>query len=112
MSDSTSAYGEAADSILEHAQAVVRLGQRDLDGDDYAAALAQHVHAIRLVAAAHVDPMLDRAFFRQLRQAAAQSGALFVLFEDGIVQLVIDSARGQHRFDLLSPAQIERRGYD
>lgn len=111
------AYTETADSIVEHARAIARLDARALGADAYADTVARHVHAMRVLAAAHVDPALDRAFFKALQAAAAGAAGVQVRFVDGIAHVIVDAAAGgvrtrPHRFDLLSPAQVERRGDD
>jgi hypothetical protein len=72
------------------------------------------VHAMRVLATAHVDPTLDRVFLKELKAASSRVDDVFVHFADGVASVIVDNAVGgrtrQHRFDLLSPAQIERRG--
>ena len=46
----TGIYTEVAESILEHATTIARLDADALGADEYAAAYATRVHAIRLVA--------------------------------------------------------------
>lgn len=103
----TDPLAELADSILDQAQAL-RRDARDPD------AVARHMHAMRVLAAAHVDPALDRGFYRELKAASLQRDGVFVHFVDGVVNLIVDAADAsvQHRFDLVSPAQLERRGYE
>lgn len=106
---------ETAQSVIEQAQAIARLDPIAAGAAAYEAAAAGHVRAARVLAAPHVDPMLDRAFHRALQAAAANADGVYVHFADGVAQLIVDArAAGarQHRFDLLSPAQIERRGDD
>lgn len=112
MPTSPSPYTETAESIVEHACAITRLDALALGETAYADAVAGHVQAMRVLAAAHVDPTLDRGFFKELRSAATRADGVFVHFVDGAVNIIIDARTRQHRFDLLSPAQIERRGED
>lgn len=106
-------YAETAESILEHAQAIMRLDPRETGrAEAFDDAYRRHVHAMRVLAAPHVDPSLDRVFYKELRAAFAGTSGASVHFEDGIIHVIVDSACQQHRFDLLSPSQIERRGYD
>ncbi|MFC0676767.1 hypothetical protein ACFFGH_02720 [Lysobacter korlensis] len=110
---SDNSYAETAESILEHAEAITRLDPRGTEpADAYDEAYRRHVHAMRVLAAPHVDPSLDRVFLKELRTAFAGGSGASVHFEDGIVHVIVDSAHRQHRFDLLSPSQIDRRGYD
>ncbi|GHA83474.1 hypothetical protein [Cognatilysobacter bugurensis] len=106
---------ETAESVIEHAQAIARLDPTPIGADAYDARVAGHVHAARVLAAAYVDPTLDRAFHRALQAAAGASDGVYVQFADGVAQLIVDprhQAARQHRFDLLSPAQVQRRGDD
>jgi hypothetical protein len=106
---------ETAQSVIEQAHAIARLDPARTGARAYAAAVADHVRAARVLAAPHVDPALDRAFHRALQSAAAPSEGVFVHFADGIAQLIVDprcAGACQHRFDLLSPRQIDRRGDD
>lgn len=105
----TDPTADTAHSVIEQAQAIALLDPASAD------AVARHVRAARVLAAPHVDPQLDRGFFRALQAAAAAADGVYVHFSDGAAQLIVDTRRGdarQHRFDLLSPAQIERRGED
>lgn len=106
---------ETAQSVIEQAHAIARLDPATGGAGAYAAAVAQHVRAARVLAAPHVDPSLDRAFHRALQSAAAAVEGVYVHFSEGVAQLIVDprsAAARQHRFDLLSPAQIERQGDD
>lgn len=105
-------YTDTAESIVEHACAIARLDASELGEAACAGAVADHVHAMRVLATAHVDPVLDRAFFKELKAVSSRADGVFVHFADGVAGVIVDSATGggQHRFDLLSPAQIERRG--
>lgn len=107
-------YTDTAESIVEHACAITRLDAHALGEAAYAERVAGHVHAMRVLATAHVDPTLDRAFFKALQAVSARADGVFVRFADGVVNVIVDNTGGQrprqHRFDLLSPAQIERRG--
>lgn len=105
------AYTETADAIVDHAQSIARL--RPARGEcAYAEAVAGHVHSMRVLAAAHVDPVPDRAFLKALQAAASRADGVFVRFEDGVVQVFVDPhdpAARQQRFELVSPAQAARR---
>lgn len=106
------AYIETAESVVEHALAITRLDARQLGEAGHAAAVATYVHAMRLLAAAHVDPSLDRAFHKALMSAVARAPGVAVRLVDGVLGVIVDGADRQHRFALLSPAQVERRGED
>lgn len=112
MPPSPNPYTDTAESIVEHACAITRLDARTLGEPAYAEAVAGHVHAMRVLATAHVDPMLDRAFFKELKSVSTRADGVFVHFVDGVVNVIVDGRTRQHRFDLLSPSQIERRGED
>lgn len=106
---------ETAASVIEQAQAIGRLDPAAAGAEAYETAVAEHVRAARVLAAPHVDPALDRAFHRALQAAAAAADGVYVQFADGLVQLIVDARTAgapQHRFDLASPAQVERRGDD
>lgn len=104
------AYTDTADSIVEHAQAITRLDARELGETAYTDTVARHVHAIRVLATAYVDPILDRAFFKELKAASLRADGVHVHFAEGVVGVIVDGRARQHRFALLSPAQFERRG--
>jgi len=106
----TQSYTETTDAIVEHAISITRLDGRRLDQSEYDARYAHHVHAMRLLAAPHVDPSLDRAFLKAMTAAAAGVHGVAVRLVEGSLGVIVDSADRQHRFGLLSPAQIERRG--
>jgi hypothetical protein len=112
MTRTTNPYTDTAESIVEHAQAITRLDARALGETAYRDTVARHIHAMRVLATAHVDPMLDRAFFKELKAVSSRADGVFVHFTDGVVNIIVDPAAGgrQHRFDLLSLAQAERRG--
>lgn len=113
MSLSAASYRDTADSIIDHARSIARLDARTPGEAAYAGTVAGHVHAMRVLAAAHVDPALDRAFFKALKEASAQADGVFVQFDDGVVHVIVDGTvpgARQHRFDLVSPAQAGRRG--
>lgn len=107
-------YTDTAESIIEHACAITRLDAEALGEAVYAERVAGHVHAMRVLATPHVDPALDRAFFKELKAVSARTDGVFVRFADGVANVIVDNATGtrlrQHRFDLLSPAQVERHG--
>jgi len=106
----THPYIETAESIVEHALAITRLDGRELGADEYDTRYAHHLHAMRLLAAPHVDPSLDRAFLKAITTAAAGAPGVAVRLVDGRLGVIVDSADRQHRFELLSPAQADRRG--
>lgn len=111
----TDPTADTAQSVIEQAHAIARLDPAATGAGAYEAAVARHIRAARVLAAPHVDPSLERAFHRALQAAAATAEGVFVHFSEGIAQLIVDprcAGARQHRFDLLSPAQIERRGDD
>lgn len=110
MSSHARDYAETAESIIEHAQAMTALDASTLGEAAYTDTIDRHVHAMRVLAAPHVDPSLDRAFYKQLKAASAGSSGVFVHFDDGVIGVIVDTASRQHRFELLSPPQVERRG--
>jgi len=98
---------EIAESILEHAAAMTRLDAGAIGQAAYEAAFAIHLNAMRLVAVDHVDPQPDRQLLRQLRTLAGDVPGVFVgLDPDGAIQLLVDSASRQHRFNLWTRRQM------
>lgn len=110
MSSHASAYTEIAEAIVDHAVALTRLDVRTLGAAAYRNAVSDHIHSMRVLATPHVDPTPDRAFLKQLRATSAGVADVFVHFDDGVIAVIVDHRDGQHRFDLLSPAQVERLG--
>ena len=105
-------YTEVAESILEHAAAIVRLDADTLGADEYETAYATRVRSIRLVAMSYVDPQPDRELVRQLRTLSADVPGVFVHLVDGEVELIIDSASSQHAFKLWTRKQMQRNEED
>lgn len=101
-----STYAEIAESIVEHAESMTRLDARRLDAVAFDAAIAEHVHAIRVLALPHVDPLADRAFFKAIRAATPRVPGVFVHIPDGIVEFLVDTARGQVKFELLNAREL------
>lgn len=100
------AYSDTADAIVEHAEAMTRLDARRLGPAAFDAAIAEHVHAIRVLAVSYIDPVADRAFFRTLKAATLRVPGVFAHIPDGIVELIIDTARGQTRFQLWNAQEL------
>lgn len=105
-----SAFAEIADAIVDHAEAMTRLDARRLDAAAFDAAVADHVHAIRVLALPHVDPLADRAFFKALKAASLRARGVFVHIPDGIVEFLVDTARGQRRFVLWNAKEMREGG--
>lgn len=103
---------ETAESIVEHAEAMTRLDASRLDRAAFEAAIAERVHAIRLLAVAHVEPRADRAFFRALKAATLAVPGVFVHLPEGVVELLVDTPRGQVRFELWNAAELRNGGRD
>lgn len=103
-------YTDTADSIVEHAHAITRLDIEALGEAGADAALARHLQAMRVLAAAHVDPTPDRGFFKALKAATARTTGVFVHLDDGVIGFIVDHPQQQLRFELLSPRQLQRRG--
>lgn len=96
---------DTAQSIVEHAQALARLDPH-LPARAWNESVAAHVRTIRLLGAPHVDRAIDRAFYRALKAASMQAEGVFVHTPGGRVELLVDTRRGQQRFDLLAPAEL------
>jgi hypothetical protein len=105
-----SAYTETADSIVEHAEAMTRLDARRLDASAFDAAIAEHVHAIRVLAVSHIDPLADRAFFKVLKAATSRVPGVFAHIPEGIIELLVDTTRGQVRFELWNARELRDGG--
>lgn len=101
-----SSYSEIADAVIEHAEAIARLDARRLDAAAFDAAVAEHVRAIRVLAVSHVDPVADRVFFKALKAASLRTDGVFVHIPDGIVEFLVDTARGQQRFALWNAREL------
>ncbi|MGY4514921.1 hypothetical protein [Lysobacter sp. HA18] len=105
-----SAYSEIADAIVDHADAIARLDARRLDEAAFEASVAEHVHAIRVLAVSHIDPRADRAFFKAIKAATLRVAGVFVHIPDGIIEFIVDTARGQRRFDLWNAKELREGG--
>lgn len=107
MSRPADPYVEIAESLVDHARAIARLDARALGDAAFRQAVDEHVHAMRVLAAEHVDPQPDRRFFKAL--AAHAGDGVFVRFEDGVILMLVDHPVRQQRFELVSPTQAARR---
>ena len=107
-----STYSEIADALVEHAEAMTRLDARRLDAAGFDAAVAEHVRAIRVLAVSHVDPVADRAFFKAIKVASMRASGVFVHMPDGIVEFLVDTARGQVKFELWNARELREGGRD
>jgi hypothetical protein len=105
-----SAYNETADAIVDHAEAMTRLDARRLDARAFDDAVAEHVHAIRVLAVSHIDPLADRAFFKVLKAATRRAPGVFAHIPDGIIELLVDTARGQVAFELWNARELRDGG--
>lgn len=105
-------YTETADAIVEHAEAITRLNARRLDAAAFEAAVDEHVHAIRVLGVSYVDPLADRAFFKTLKAATLRAPGVFVHIPDGIIELIVETARGQRRFELWNARELRDGGRD
>jgi hypothetical protein len=104
------AYSETADAIVEHAEAMTRLDARRLDAAAFDAAIEEHIHAIRVLAVSYIDPLADRAFFRTLKAATLRMPGVFAHIPDGVIELIVDTARGQRRFGLWNARELREGG--
>jgi len=104
------AYSDTADAIVEHAEAMTRLDARRLDAAAFDAAVAEHQHAIRVLAVSHIDPLADRTFFKALKAASLRVPGVFAHIPDGIIELIVDTARGQRRFELWNARELREGG--
>ncbi|WP_133500435.1 hypothetical protein [Cognatilysobacter terrigena] len=107
-----SAYSEIADAIVDHAESIARLDARRLDAAAFDAAVDEHVHAIRVLAVSHIDPVADRAFFKAIKTATSRVTNVFVHIPDGIIEFLVDTARGQRRFELWNAKELRAGGRD
>ncbi|WP_462114976.1 hypothetical protein [Lysobacter xanthus] len=105
-----SAFSDTADAIVDHAEAIARLDPRRLDATAFDAALAAHVHAIRVLGMPHVEPHADRAFFKALKASSMRADGVYVHIPDGIVEFLVDTARGQARFALWNAREMREGG--
>lgn len=112
MSSNNNVYTELAESILEHAEAIARLDASRMDEAAYEAAYADHVAAMRSLAVPHMDPQPDFELVRKLRSLSSSFEGIYVHLADGAVQLIIDSANGQHKVKLWNRRQFERNEED
>lgn len=101
-------YTDIAESILEHAAVISRLDADVIGVAEYEATFASRVHAMRLLAVAHVDPQPDRKLVRQLRTLSGNFPGVFVQLADGAIRLVIDTASKQHKVNLWTRRQLLR----
>lgn len=106
------AFADTADAIVDHAEAIARLDARRLDAAAFDAAAAAHVHAIRVLALPHMDPHADRAFFKALKASTRRVEGVFVHIPEGIVEFLVETARGQWRFDLWNAREMREGGPD
>ncbi|GAB1596726.1 hypothetical protein [Lysobacter claricitrinus] len=105
-----SAYTDVAEAIVDHADAIARLSAQRLDATAFDAAIDEHVHAIRVLAVSHIDPLADRAFFKAIKLATSRVDGVFVHIPDGIIEFIIDTARGQRRFELWNAKELREGG--
>jgi hypothetical protein len=98
-------HDELAASIIEHAEAIAWLDPH-LPARDWNAALSGHVRAIRVLAASWVGAGVDRAFYKALKAASLRAAGVFVHTPGGRVEFLVDTRRGQHRFELLGPREL------
>ena len=107
-----SAYSEIADAIVDHAEAMTRLDARRLDAAAFDAAVAEHVHSIRVLAVSHIDPIADRAFFKAIKAATARAPGVYVHIPDGVIEFLVATPRGQQRFELWNARELREGGRD
>lgn len=99
------ALHDTADSIVEHAHSLARLDPH-LAARAWNEAVAAHVRGIRLLAAPHMGASIDRPFYKALKAASLQAEGVFVHTPGGRVEFLVETRRGQQRFDLLTPQQL------
>ena len=104
-----SAHDDVADSIVEHAASLARLDPH-MPARAWADAVATHIRTIRLLAAAYVGPSVDRPFYKALKAATLQAEGVFVHMPGGRVEFLVDTRRGQQRFELLSTQELRESG--
>ena len=95
-----SAHDDVADSIVEHAVSLSRLDPH-MPARAWADAVAAHVRTIRLLACAAMPGVVDRPFYRALKAATGRVEGVFVHTPGGRVEMLVDTRRGQQRFDLI-----------
>jgi hypothetical protein len=100
-----SAHEDTADSIVEHARSLATLDPH-MPARAWSTAVAVHVRTIRLLAAPYVDGAVDRPFYTALKAASLQVDGVFVHTPGGQVEMLVDTRRGQQRFELLSPQAL------
>lgn len=100
-----SAHEDTAESIVEHAAALARLDPH-LPARAWTSAVQAHVRTIRLLAAPYVDGAVDRPFYKALKAASLSAEGVFVHTPGGRVELLVDTRRGQQRFELLGPREL------
>jgi hypothetical protein len=98
-------HEDAAEAVVEHAQSIARLDPH-LSARAWSEALAGHVRAIRLLAASYVGASIDRPFYKALKSASLQAEGVFVHTPAGRVELLVDTRRGQQRFELWSAREM------
>lgn len=97
-------YTETAQAIIEHAQAMTALGGRPDGASD--AEAERHIHAMRVLAVFHVDPLPDRAFLKELRRRCGDAPGVFVHLQDGMIEFIVDGRDRQRRFRLWNAEQL------
>lgn len=112
MADKDSVYEDLAESILEHAEAIARLDAGRADEAAYESTCADHVAAMRSLAAPHMEPQPDMSLVRTLKSRSRDFTGVFVALVDGVVQLTIDAADRQHKVKLLSRKHLENEEQD
>lgn len=104
-----STHDDVADSIVEHAAALARLDPH-LPARAWTEAVATHIRTIRVLAAAFIGASIDRPFYKALKAATLQVDGVFVHTPAGRVEFLVDTKRGQQRFDLLSVHELREAG--
>ena len=74
--------------------------------------LEELAHSIRVLAVSHIDPLADRAFFKAIKAATARAPGVYVHIPDGIIEFLVDTARGQQRFELWNAKELRAGGRD
>jgi hypothetical protein len=100
-----SAHQDTAESMIEHARSLARLDPH-MPARAWTTAVAAHVRTIRLLGAPHVEGAIDRPFYKALKAASLEAEGVFVHTPGGRVEFLVDTRRGQQRFDLLSPQAL------
>lgn len=99
-----SLHDDVADSIVEHAVSLSRLDPH-MPARAWSDSVAAHVRTIRLLAAAAMPGGVDRPFYRALKAASGRVEGVFVHTPGGRVEMLVDTRRGQQRFDLVEPPE-------